>query len=60
MTKPKSIKPNKTAHTANTKYGMGDYYGTGVKQPMGIMREDQLSFNSVKKKNLGKPPKALA
>ena len=49
----------KTAHTSNTKKGMGDYYGTGVKAPVGRMR-DGMGMIPVTKKGLGKPPKSLA
>lgn len=57
MKKPKA---NKETHVMNTKYGMGDYYGVGIKQKIGRMREDQLSFSSVTPKKLSKPPKSLA
>lgn len=49
----------KTAHTSNQKTGMGDYYGTGVKQKIGINRDLKLS-DSVSKSKLKKPPKSLA
>lgn len=49
----------KTAHTSNSKKGMGDYYGTGVKAPVGRMR-DGMGMIPVTKKGLGKPPKSLA
>lgn len=45
-------------HTPNTQKGMGDYYGTGIKNPMGIMRDDML--NILPKKGKMKPPKSLA
>ena len=60
MKKPKSLKPSKEAHTMNTKYGMGDYYGTGIKQKMGRVREDSMGINAMAPKKLGKPPKSLA
>lgn len=47
------------AHTAQTKYGMGDYYRTGVKQPMGKMRAGSVGQKPVNKKQLGTPPKSL-
>lgn len=55
----KSKKPQ-TAHTANTKYGMGDYYGTGVKAKLGTMRDDSVGMAKLSKKKLGTPPKSLA
>lgn len=54
-----SLKPAKNAHTANTKYGMGDFYGTGVKQKVGTMR-DTYMMPKISSKNLGKAPKSLA
>jgi hypothetical protein len=58
MKKAKPIAP-KTAHTSNTKKGMGDYYGSGMKNPMGRMREG-LGMTPVPPSKLKKPPKALA
>lgn len=56
----KSLKPLKNAHTAPTKYGMGDNYGTGIKQKLGRMREDSMGMISLTPKKLKKPPKSLA
>jgi len=56
----KNSKSNKTFHTDNTKFGMGDYYGTAIKQKVGRIREDQVGFENVSNKKLGKPPKSLA
>lgn len=58
--KNKPLKRTPEAHVMNTKYGMGDYYGTGIKQPMGRVREDLVNGNPVKSAKLGKPPKSLA
>lgn len=57
---PKKVGKNKFSHTANTQYGMGDNYGTGIKQKVGRMREDQLGFQSITPKKLKTPPKSLA
>ena len=54
-----SIKAPKTAHTSNTKKGMGDYYGTGFKNPIGKPREI-MAMKSKASKNLGKAPRSLA
>lgn len=59
MKKSKPPKRTKEAHTAPTKYGMGDYYGTGIKQKMGRVRDNYVDY-PVASKNLGKPPKSLA
>lgn len=53
------VKKSKEAHTAPTKYGMGDYYGSGVKNPAGKPR-DVMGDNYKKVTKYGKPPKALA
>jgi len=55
----KKIKANKEAHVANTKYGMGDYYGSGIRNPIGKMREG-MGTKEVTPKKLKTPPKALA
>lgn len=55
----KKIKGLKTAHTPNTQQGMGDYYGQGVRNPLGKMREG-MGMRPVSQKKLGKPPKSLA
>ena len=55
----KPAKGLKNAHTSNAKIGMGDFYGSGVKQKVGRMREDMLN-TSVSRKKMGKPPKSLA
>jgi len=56
---PKKVGPNKQAHTANTKYGMGDNYGTGIKNKMGKMREG-MGMQTLSQKKIGTPPKSLA
>lgn len=48
------------AHTAKTKYGMGDNYGTGIKQPIGKPRSGTVGLKPVTKKQVGTPPKSLA
>ena len=55
----KKIKTNKQAHTSNSKIGMGDHYGSGVKNPVGLIR-DVMGIVDVRPKNLKKPPKSLA
>lgn len=57
---PKPYKKNRFAHTANTKYGMGDNYGTGVKQKLGRMREDSMGMVKLNQKKLKTPPRGLA
>lgn len=66
------MKKSKPAHTANPKrssgdwhvshssMGMGNYYGTGVKQKIGKMRSDSVGFRPATPKQLKTPPKSLA
>ena len=51
---------HKEAHTDNTKYGMGDYYGTGFKNPIGRMRSPGVGYRPVNPEQMAKPPKSLA
>lgn len=55
----KKIKAPKQAHTSNSKSGMGDFYGSGIKQKVGKMRDDYVNM-PIKSKKMGKPPKSLA
>ncbi len=56
---PKLVKKNRFAHTANTKYGMGDNYGTGIRAKIGRMREG-MGMVALSKKKIGTPPKSIA
>lgn len=56
MKQPKGLK---SAHTSNSKIGMGSFYGTGERNPLGKSR-DVLGQKSMPKKALSKPPKKLA
>ena len=52
---------HKEAHTDNTKYGMGDFYGTGVRAKIGTMRDSYSpGYTPVSKKSMGTPPKTFA
>ncbi len=55
----KLAKSYKQAHTANTKYGMGNNYGSGIKNPVGKMRMSFIDM-PVSKNKISKPPKSLA
>lgn len=57
---PKRPGKNRFAHTQNTKYGMGDSYGMGVKAKMGKVRSDSMGANFISSKKLKTPPKSLA
>jgi hypothetical protein len=56
----KRLKGLKNAHTPNTKYGMGDYYGTGVRAKLGKVREDTLGMRNITPKKLKTPPRSVA
>lgn len=53
-----SSKGLKNAHTPNTKYGMGDYYGSGVRNPTGRIVDG--IGKTVPKGKLNNPPRGLA
>ena len=51
----------KQAHTDNTKFGMGDFYGRAVPAKMGRVRQTYTpGTNPPAPKSLKKPPKTLA
>jgi len=54
------VKTPMNAHTPKTKIGMGDYYGTGIRQKFGRMREDSMGMMDVTPEKLKKPPRSLA
>jgi len=55
------MKKTKSWHTSNTRTGKGDSYGTGIKNPVGKIRDMyQVDGNSPKKIEKRKPPKNLA
>lgn len=56
----KNSKIYKQAHTDNTKYGMGDHYGTGVRAKIGKMRDDSMGAHYMTPKKLKVPPKSIA
>lgn len=55
----KKIKPNKPARSSNGSNSMVNHFGSGIKNPVGTIR-DVMGITNVKAKNLGKPPKSLA
>lgn len=46
-------------HVNKSQIGMGDFYGTGIRQKIGRMR-DGLGFEAVSPTKLKKPPRSLA
>lgn len=55
---PSKPKKPRFAHTANTKYGMGDNYGTGIRAKLGKIREGT-GMATLSKKKIGTPPKSV-
>ena len=55
----KRIKANKQARPSNSSNGMVNHFGSGIKNPVGTIR-DVMGITNVKAKNLSKPPKSLA
>lgn len=53
-------KKYKQAHTDNVKHGMGDFYGQGVRNPIGKVRAGTVGMEPVPKSKLKKPPRSLA
>lgn len=56
---PSKYKKPRFSHEANTKYGMGDYYGTGIKQKLGRIRDDTVGMVNLSKKQVETPPKSV-
>lgn len=55
---PQKTKPNREAHTANTAYGMGDHYGTGIRAPLAKIR-DGMGMKEISPKKMGNPPRSV-
>ncbi len=55
----KKVRANKEAHTSNSKVGMGDFYGSGVRNPM-ARSIDIFGMENLPKKKIKKAPKSLA
>lgn len=52
--------PSGDWHASGKPLGMGDYYGTGIKNKIGKMRDGSVGQLPVSKKGLSKPPRSLA
>ncbi len=55
----KKTKATPQAHTPRSSKGMGDFYGTGIKQKVGTIRESMMT-QKISSEKLGNPPKTLA
>lgn len=57
----KKVKGLKQAHTSNAKRGMGDAYGSGMKNPIAKIRDvSTVTTTPLSKLKLKKPPKSMA
>lgn len=56
----KKTKNLEFAHTPRSPEGMGDFYGTAIRQPLGRIRGDSMGMVQVTPKKLKTPPKTLA
>jgi len=56
----KPLKRVRETHVSNTKMPMGDYYGSGIKQKVGRLRDDYMGTSTTTSNKTGKPPKSLA
>ena len=54
------VMDDKSGVTPNEGTPMGTFYGTGVKNPQGRMRDASVGYRPVSKTQLGTPPKNLA
>lgn len=54
------LKSHRESHSSGSPVGSGDYYGTGIRQPIGMVRRDYMNSQKFTSKSLGKPPKSLA
>lgn len=55
----KKTKKTKEWHAPKSPKGMGDYYGTGIRQKLGRMREG-MGMETLSTRQLKTPPKSLA
>ncbi len=56
----KKLKKDKEWHASSAKTGMGDYYGSAIKNPQGRIRSDSMGYKSMNPADLKVPPKSLA
>lgn len=56
----KNKKGYRFSHTPASSKGLGDYYGTGIRQPLGKIRSDTVGMVHLTPTELKKPPKSTA
>lgn len=57
---PWQFKPSMADQRAGPAVGAGTYWGTGVKNPQGRMRDSSVGYRPVSPSQMSKPPKKLA
>jgi hypothetical protein len=57
--KPWEFDASNADQRAGPSAAAGDYYGTGVRNPIGRLRDDTMGYRPATKKQLGKPPKSV-
>lgn len=57
----KKAKTNRVqSHTSKSPKGIGDYYGTGIVQPLAKLRGGTMGMQALTPKEMKKPPRSLA
>jgi len=46
-------------HTPKSPKGLGDYYGTGIVQPLGKIRDNTMGMQALTPKQMKKPPRSV-
>lgn len=54
------FKPSTDGQRSIPATGLGTYYGTGVRNPMGRIRSSSMGYEPPSSKQVGVPPKSLA
>lgn len=52
----RGVDDGSSGRTPNESQGMGMYWGTGLKNPIGRLRDDTLGYRPVSKEQMGTPP----
>ena len=55
----RGVDDGSSGSTPNESQGMGMYWGTAMKNPMGRMRDSSVGYRPVSKKQLGTPPTSV-
>ena len=60
MSKSQKKNKHKESHASSSPYGLGDYYGTGIKAKVGKVVSGGIGIDAIPPEKLKIPPKALA